>query len=172
MKNISKRACYFSLVFFLLSCAIAQPSDEQTKIWYEARVTAVIDGDTIHVQFTGSAPPPDCKWSERVRLIGVDTPELFTNPPEYFASEARAYTNQVYQKNVLLVFDSVSAKRDRYGRVLAHIYPSIDSPSLNKKIIINGYGYYYEVFAFEEDKMLEFKYAEQYARSNKLGLWR
>lgn len=173
VKHVNRLGVVVCLAFLVLSCAIGQLTEAQSKTstWYEARVTAVIDGDTLQVQFTGSAPPPDCQWSERVRLIGVDTPELFSDPPEYYAQEARTYTNQVYQKDVLLAYDTVSAKRDRYGRVLAYIYPSIDSPSLNKKIIISGYGYYYGVFAFESDKMLEFQRAEAYARSNKRGLW-
>jgi micrococcal nuclease len=170
MKQLSKVALFALGALLVLSCAIGQLSD--TTTWYEARITAVIDGDTVQVQFMGSVPPSGCQWSERVRLVGVDTPELFTDPPEYYASEAKAFTNQLYQKSVLLAYDSISAKRDRYGRVLAYIYPSLDSPPINKQLIINGYGYYYGTFSFEPDKMLEFQSAEQYARTNRLGLWR
>ncbi len=174
MKHLSKVLLFTLLAFFVLSCPIGQLSESElyTSTWYEVRVTSVIDGDTIQVQFIGNEIPPDCQRSERVRLVGVDTPELFTDPPEYYASEARNFTNQLYQKEVLLAYDSVSAKRDRYGRVLAYIYPSFDSPSINKQILINGYGYYYGVFSFEADKMLEFQDAEQYARTRRVGLWR
>jgi endonuclease YncB( thermonuclease family) len=170
MKRLSKLAILSIFALVTLSCA--SNSFAENTVWYEAWVSAVIDGDTILVQFSGDNPPPDCKWSERVRLIGVDTPELFTNPPEYFASQAKEYTRQWYGKDVLLAYDAVSAKRDKYGRMLAYVYPDIKSPSINYQLIINGYGYYYGTFAFEADKMVEFQYAEDSARSNKMGLWR
>ncbi|MCD1653537.1 thermonuclease family protein [Treponema zuelzerae] len=167
LRNISLFLC-ISFTFF--SCEVELHAESNT--WYEARVTAVIDGDTIQVQFTGEDCPSGCQWNERVRLVGVDTPELFTDPPEYYAAEARAYTNQIYRRDVLLVFDSISAKKDRYGRVLAYIYKSFDSPSINEQLILNGYGYYYDLFSFDPEKMNDFQNAEDYTRLNRVGLWR
>jgi endonuclease YncB( thermonuclease family) len=83
-------SCFFLLV--LLSCAIGQ-FENQTL--YEAQVTSVTDGDTIVVQFTGNKPPPECSRIERVRFIGVNTPELTKKPMEVFAREARDYTNRL-----------------------------------------------------------------------------
>ncbi len=154
---------------FVLSCAIGQL--DETQSWYEARVTSVIDGDTIKIQFTDKIPDA-CERTERVRLIGVDTPELFTEPPEFLAEEARAFSNQYYLTNILIEFDPISARRDRYGRLLAYVYKDIGAAPLNKRLIAEGYGYYYGVFAFDPINMSDFQAAESYARTNKKGIWK
>lgn len=169
MKNIWRRALVVSLFFFVtVSCVIGQLEDAPS--WYEAVVTAVVDGDTIQIQFVDD-PPPDCSWNERVRFIGVDTPELYKVPADYYAREAREYTNRFYSKIVLIEFDSVSGIRDRYGRLLAYVYNDINQMPINKQLIAGGYGYYYGDFAFNPEKMVEFKNAEQDARANQRGLW-
>ncbi len=77
-------------------------------------VTRVVDGDTIIV---GAR--------ERVRLIGVDTPETKhpQKPVEYFGREATAFTRKMVQgKRVRLEFDQANTKishKDRYKRTLA-----------------------------------------------------
>lgn len=160
-------------IFFVLSILLVFVSCELTvsePLFYEAKITAVIDGDTIQIQFIEN-PPVDCKWNERVRLIGVDTPELFTTPPEYFAQEARNYTNQYYLANVIFEFDTVSAKRDKYDRLLGFVYVDGSSYSLNEELIENGIGYYYGVFSFDRDKMIDFAAAEKRAKAQKKGLW-
>lgn len=160
-------------IFFVLSIFLVFVSCELTvsePLFYEAKITAVIDGDTIQIQFIDKTPP-DCKWNERVRLIGVDTPELFTTPPQYFAQEARNYTNQYYLANVLVEFDTVSAKRDKYDRLLGFVYVDGSSYSLNEELIKNGIGYYYGVFSFDKDKMINFAAAEKRAKAQKKGLW-
>lgn len=169
MKKWSKALIVGFSLLFIISCVFGQLENQNT--WYEARVTSVIDGDTIQVHFIDEILPAGCERNERVRFIGVDTPELFTTPPEYFAQEARDYTNQFYQKTVMLEFDTVTALRDRYGRLLAYVYYDIGVMPINKQLIAGGYGYYYGVFAFEAERMTEFKNAENYARSNKNGLW-
>lgn len=169
MKNIWRRALVVSLFFFVtVSCVIGQLEDAPS--WYEAVVTAVVDGDTIQIQFVDD-PPPDCSWNERVRFIGVNTPELYKVPADYYAREAREYTNRFYSKIVLIEFDSVSGIRDRYGRLLAYVYNDINQMPINKQLIAGGYGYYYGDFAFNPEKMVEFKNAEQDARANQRGLW-
>lgn len=169
MKSIWRRAFVVSLFLFVtISCAIGQLEDAPS--WYEAVVTAVVDGDTIQIQFVDD-PPPDCSWNERVRFIGVDTPELYTVPAEYYAREARTYTNRYYQKNVLIEFDSVSSTRDQYGRLLAYVYNDINQIPINKQLISEGYGFFYGEFAFDPERMYEFKNAEQDARANQRGLW-
>ena len=54
-----------------------------------AQVTRVVDGDTLVVEIAGQ--------TERVRLIGVDTPETVhpQKPVEYFGKEASAFTKRL-----------------------------------------------------------------------------
>jgi micrococcal nuclease len=78
-------------------------------------VTKVTDGDTIHVTYRGQ--------DERVRLIGVDTPEVawYGGHGECFGPQAARYTqSRLSEARVRVEFDV--ALRDRYGRLLAYVY--------------------------------------------------
>ena len=124
--------------------------------------THVVDGDTIIVNIDGK--------KERVRLIGVDTPETKhpNKPVEYFGREASAFTKLMVEgKKVRLEYDW--QKRDKYGRLLAYVYLE-DGTFLNAEIIKQGYGFAYTRFPF---KFLdEFRQYERETRNNNKGLWR
>ena len=115
------------LVILLLSTAC---SHAQSLI-----CTRVVDGDTIVLSN-----------SEKVRLIGVDTPETVrpNTPVEYFGKEASAFTKQMVEgKQVKLEYDW--QQRDKYGRLLAYVY-LIDGTFINAEIIKQSYGHAYTVF--------------------------
>jgi micrococcal nuclease len=81
-----------------------------------ARVTRVIDGDTIEVAMAGGA-------SEDVRYIGVDTPETVKpdTPVQCFGPRAHAANQRlVGGRTVRLRFGT--ERRDKYGRLLAYVY--------------------------------------------------
>jgi micrococcal nuclease len=124
--------------------------------------TRVVDGDTIIVNIDGK--------KERVRLIGVDTPETKhpNKPVEYFGREASAFTKGMVEgKKVKLEYDW--QRRDKYGRLLAYVYLE-DGTFLNTEIIKQGYGFAYTRFPF---KFLDkFRQYEREARENNKGLWR
>jgi micrococcal nuclease len=74
--------------------------------------TRVVDGDTIILSN-----------GEKVRLIGVDTPETVrpNTPVEYYGKEASAFTKKMVEgKPVRLEYDW--QQRDKYGRLLAYVY--------------------------------------------------
>lgn len=123
--------------------------------------TRVVDGDTIIVNINGI--------EEKVRLIGVDTPETVhpSKPVEYFGQEASAFTRKMCEgKKVKLEYDW--ERRDKYGRLLAYVYLE-DGTLLNAEIIRQGYGFAYVKFPF---KLLDdFRWHEREARRNKRGLW-
>ena len=136
------------LLFLYVSC-----SNPQILI-----CARVVDGDTIILSN-----------NERVRLIGVDTPETKhpQKPVEYFGKEATAFTNRmVGGKVVKLRYDQ--QRRDKYGRLLAYVY-LVDGTFLNAEIIKQGYGYAYTKFPFKY--MEEFRQYEKEAREAKRGLW-
>jgi len=128
-----------------------------------ATVTRVVDGDTLVVDITGR--------EERVRLIGVDTPET-VHPKkrvEYFGKEASAFTKQMAEgETVRLEEDAETATRDRYGRLLRYVYLP-DGRLLNAEIIAQDYGFAYTRFPFS--KMEEFRNLERKAREDSRGLW-
>ena len=124
--------------------------------------TRVVDGDTIIVDMNGK--------EERVRLIGVDTPETVhpNKPVEYFGKEASEFTkNMVEGKRVRLEYDW--QRRDKYGRLLAYVYLQ-DGTFLNAEIIKQGYGFAYTRFPFKY--LEEFRQYEREARENGRGLWK
>jgi len=124
--------------------------------------TRVIDGDTIVVEIGGQ--------EEKVRLIGVDTPETVhpRKPVEYFGKEASDFTRKMVEgKAVKLEYDWQT--RDKYGRLLAYVYIIGDGTFLNAEIIKQGYGFAYTRYPF---KYLEdFRQYEREARENNRGLW-
>lgn len=157
-----------TLLLFLpnfVACEFFAPNE----VWpyYEAIITAVIDGDTVKIRFTGGRPS-GCAETERVRLIGVNTPEL-SEPVEYYAQEARNYTNQFWNNPIYIELDSVTGQRDKYGRLLAYIY--VNNFCLNEQLILGGYGYYYDYFKFDSQMMYQFEHAERVAKKEKRGLW-
>jgi micrococcal nuclease len=95
-----------------------------------ARVVAVVDGDTIDVAWAGRR--------DRVRLLGVDTPETVDphRPVGCFGPEAAAYTRRRLQgQPVRLSFDR--ERRDRYGRLLAYV--DVGGRRFNDELLTGGY---------------------------------
>jgi micrococcal nuclease len=118
----------------------------------------VIDGDTILLD-----------GDERVRLIGVDTPELHrpNTPVQYFAREAGAFTRRLVEhRRVRLEYDR--DRRDKYGRTLAYVRLE-DGTFVNLEIVRRGYGFAYTRYPFRY--LDEFRAAERAARKSGAGLW-
>jgi micrococcal nuclease len=125
------------------------------------KCTRVVDGDTIVVDYHGKL--------EKVRLIGVDTPETVhpNKPVEYLGKEASNFTHALVEgKAVTLEFDW--QQRDKYGRLLAYVYLQ-DGILINKKIIEEGYGHAYTKYPFKY--LDEFRAAERRAQDAGKGLW-
>ena len=96
------------------------------------RVMRVVDGDTIKVRLGGRV--------ERVRYIGMDTPESVKpgTPVQCFAKKASAENERlVAGREVRLVPDV--EQRDRYGRLLAYVYPASGGPMVNEVLVRRGF---------------------------------
>lgn len=93
-----------------------------------AFVRRVVDGDTV-VLSTG----------ERVRYIGVDTPELHhpRKPVEFYAREAKEFNRRLVDgKKVRMEFDV--QRYDRFRRLLAYVYLE-DGTFVNAELLRQGY---------------------------------
>ncbi len=100
----------FVLVLFCLIPAFAEDRPNPSFATLEAKVYKVFDGDTISI-----------KGGEKVRLLGIDTPEI----GEPFSAEAKRFTRDLVQyQMVRLEFDM--RERDTYSRLLAFVYVETD----------------------------------------------
>jgi micrococcal nuclease len=96
------------------------------------RVVRVVDGDTVAVALAGRV--------ERVRYIGIDTPESVKpgTPVQCYAHRAAAENARlVARERVRLVLDV--EPRDRFGRLLAYVYRVRDGPFVNAALVRGGY---------------------------------
>lgn len=153
----------YLLSFLLLALMTlgACSSDNQPKPngEIEATVKRVIDGDTFELSD-----------GERVRMIGVDTPETVkpNSPVEPYGKEASDFTKKLLtDQKVKLIFDL--EPRDKYERLLAYVYLS-DGTFVNEKLVRDGYARIMTIppnVAFA-DLFLE---AEREAREHDRGLW-
>ena len=125
------------------------------------RVTKVTDGDTVHVAYLGS--------DERVRLIGVNTPEVswYGGRAQCFGVEAARYTRDWLSGRVVRVGFDV-ARRDRYGRLLAYVF--LGPELFNLTLVQRGYAVADPVRP-DTAMAASFAAAESIARRKGMGLW-
>ena len=96
------------------------------------RVVKVVDGDTIHVQ-VGSV-------REKVRYIGVDTPETKDprRPVGCFGQKASDFNARLVDGERVRLIRDVE-ERDRYGRLLAYVFRDRDALFVNAELARLGY---------------------------------
>ena len=124
-------------------------------------VTRITDGDTIYVEGIAT----------RIRLIGVNTPEVGSNvrSAECFGPEASQYLSSlILGKHVGLESDASVGDIDKYGRPLRYIY--LAGENINQKIIAEGYGREAS-YGSDYKYRASFVKSEKIARETKRGLW-
>ena len=127
-------------------------------------VTRVVDGDTVHVRIGGS--------DERVRYIGVDTPETVKpgTPVQCYGKAASAYNHRLVDgQTVSLRFDA--EQHDRYGRLLAYVYRARDGLFVNAALVRGGYATTLTIPP-NTAHATQFAALERRARDHRRGLWR
>jgi micrococcal nuclease len=136
------------------------PAPSETAI-----VVVVYDGDTVKVRFGDGN-------ERRVRLIGIDTPELDDKRENvrFMACVAKRFAFlKLYRKQVRLDYDWQS--EDKYGRLLAFLTTE-DGVLFNELILREGFAFKLRAFPFKPELMKRFEAAENQARSGEQGLWR
>ncbi len=129
-----------------------------------AHVAKTIDGDTIDVEVKGKI--------QRVRLMGVDTPETKDprKPVQCFGKEASVFTKHMLENTaVRLEIDPSQDATDMYGRWLRYVILT-DGTNFNEQLIARGYAHEY-TFKSAYKYQAEFKAAEQTAHIERRGLW-
>lgn len=153
-----------SVIFFVLAAGFyfvhekapflrTQQDNEAVPVMF------VHDGDTVSMIIN--------KKREKVRLIGIDAPEMGQKP---WGEEAKRHLESILQNSewkVRIEFDV--EKTDQYERVLAYIWTT-DKKLVNLMMIKNGYAMLYTVppnVKYAE----EFRKAQVDARKKRLGIW-
>ena len=155
----------FVIAVFVAACAPARSASLPRTAPDAAVVSKEVDGDTIHVNIGGR--------DERIRFIGMDTPETHgrNGLVECFGAEAAAHTAALIPvgTRVRLVRDAEA--RDRYGRLLAYVYRSSDNLFVNLALARDGYA---DVLTYPPNVAHEadFVAAVASARNANIGLWR
>jgi micrococcal nuclease len=129
------------------------------------RVRNVYDGDTLTLVD-----------ERRVRLLGIDTPEM--KPPQPYSEEAKQYTkSRCNKQEIWLLIDG----EDHYGRLLAHIFVknnynnnnSDEYLCINEGLVYEGFALYYtprkDVKTFNCKKLIDL---QSEARRSKRGVWK
>ena len=122
-------------------------------------VSHIYDGDTFRTD-----------KGEKVRLLGINTPEMPYNdqPGQILAEQAKQrLTELISGKLVRLSMDA--EKRDSYGRTLAQIYLR-NGTWINAQMVGEGLAFVY-TFAPDFRWVSELQQAERVARDKQLGIW-
>jgi endonuclease YncB( thermonuclease family) len=130
-------------------------------------VTNIVDGDTIDVLIDGQ--------EQRIRIIGVDTPETKdpNQPVMCFGAEATAFTSDMIGRAGHQVYlEKDVSETDRYGRLLRYVWLPHDDGTrmLNQELVAHGYA---QSSTYPPDVKYQhlFVEAQQQARNEGRGLW-
>jgi endonuclease YncB( thermonuclease family) len=142
----------------VVAIASLEPYEETPTDVVWVTVDRVIDGDTIVVNYRDGG-------QDRVRLIGVDTPE----EGDCWADDATSWLrDRVDGRPVALEPEGPRFTEDRWGRVLAHVWHA--DQLVAAELVRRGHGveYLYDVPSRHRARILD---AEDKAQADRMGVW-
>lgn len=147
-----KRKIVPLIIIFLLFIFIYSIADNYLPAEKEKTVvTNVIDGDTIVIS-----------GGERVRLLGIDTPEK----GEFFYKEAKVRMEQLVESKEVFL-EKEGDNKDKYDRLLRYIF--LNDTNVNLLLVEEGYAICY--FYGESKYQDSCRQLEDNAMQNKIGRW-
>ncbi len=160
---------YFAWIYIIPKLSESEQKKEKELFL----VKRVIDGDTFELEN-----------KERVRMLGIDTPEKWESNKlesdaersgqdkktiQKLGSFASEYVKKLIEgKRVVLLPEPNYEDKDKYGRLLRYVFLE-DGTFVNKKIVEDGYANAFRKYKIS--KLNEFIDAENKARENHKGLW-
>lgn len=131
----------------------------------QGTVVRVVDGDTLVVRLSGR--------EERIRLIGIDTPESVkpNTPVQCFALEASARTKALLPAGTTVRLEGDAEARDRYKRLLAYVFREPGGLFVNLALAREGFALPY-TFPPNVTHADDFVAAASEARQAHRGLWK
>jgi micrococcal nuclease len=160
------RLYYNIKTFLILSAVLLIASSAQALPGEKYVVTEVHDGDTISIKLESFAGFP--LRIERVRLIGMDAPEIKQKPWGWRAK--RHLKKLISESDWVVNVEFDLQERDKYGRLLGYIWSRNSGILINQKMVEDGMAV---LFTFPpnvryEDRFIE---EEQKAREKRVGIW-
>lgn len=134
------------------------------QIRQRARVTRVVDGDTIDVRLRSGK-------QKRVRMIGIDTPEVYGGV-ECGGKKASSSMRRLAPvgTRVLLLSDPTQDRADRYGRLLRYVVKA--GQDLNRAQVARGWARVYVYGNNPFRRVSTYRRAQRAADSHDRGIWR
>ncbi|SFL48136.1 Endonuclease YncB, thermonuclease family [Paenibacillus sp. 1_12] len=152
-------AIIFTFIF-ITGCQQQAASSKLNR--QQVKIERVVDGDTLEIQLNGK--------KEKVRLIGIDTPETKkpNTPVMFYGEEASDYTKKRLDKKTVELEWDVDRK-DQYDRLLAYVW--VDDELFNRTLVSEGYA---RMATFPPNvKYVDlFKKAQEEARQKQKGIWK
>jgi endonuclease YncB( thermonuclease family) len=127
---------------------------------YRGTVTSIVDGDTLDVRLTSGK-------TERIRLIGIDTPERGVC---YFSQATVRARQLAMSKQVVLRGDATQDTRDRYGRLLAYVWLP-GGKDLGYHLLAGGFAKVY-VYRNPFQRLSAYRNAGATAKGASAGQWK
>lgn len=148
------RGVWVSVVAGMLGCAVEADGPEPPAGMEVCRVTRVVDGDSI-----------ECDPVGRIRLLGIDAPELAQPPFGRASGEALA---RMIPEGSEVWLESDVELRDRYGRALRYVWSGDEM--VNRSMVRKGYAVLltYPPNVRHVEALQE---AQDSAQSDRSGLW-
>jgi micrococcal nuclease len=132
----------------------------------EAVVVRHTDGDTLWLRGIGAGPLPG--RSTKVRVLEIDTPEVFGTPGCY-GTQASARTAELVPLGAHVRVEADRERRDRYGRLLLYVWTT-SGASLEEVLLREGYAR--TLLVRPNDGHIDaFRAVAAQAREAKRGLW-
>ena len=137
-----------------------------TRVRQLARVTRVVDGDTVDVRLRSGA-------DRRVRLIGIDTPEVYGGTKCGGPAASRSLKRMLpVGTRVRLVSDPTQARVDRYGRLLRYVVRRSDGKDVDRAQVWCGWARVYVYGGDPFERVRSYRRARSEAKAAPRGIWR
>ena len=138
---------------------IVEVEKPKEGVFYQ--VAGITDGDTLKIKIGNK--------TEKVRLIGIDTPETQKQKQCYGKEASSKMQSLAQSKKVRLEADTSQDERDKYGRLLRYVFLE-DGTDVGRTLVSEGYAHEY-TYNKPYKYTGEYKLAESDAKLRSLGFW-
>jgi endonuclease YncB( thermonuclease family) len=141
------------------------PAQAAETVRQRGRIVKVVDGDTVDVRLSSGR-------ERRVRLIGIDTPEVY-GTVECGGRQASRSLKRLLPPGtrVRLVSDPTQANKDRYGRLLRYVTKVSNGRDMNRVQVYRGWARFYVYNDNPFRRLADYRRAQRNARTHDRGIW-